>query len=112
MYSPFCQPLIQRQVTEEETMGIFDCLNELYDMGIVHRDLSNNHFMKTPEGNVALIDFGSSVILDDDKRCLNLNNSNLSPDDKFRHFHGSVEFAAKQILMHLAYPERYANYLI
>ena len=103
IYSPFCKPLVQNQLTKHDVMSIFEILKQLYEIGIIHRDLSYSNFMRTSKNNVILIDFGSAIWVDVDEQ---LNNSNMSADSEFCKFHGSVEFASDDILYHLANPTK------
>lgn len=101
VYSPRCQSLKQRQITKEDVLGIFACVKELFRLGVIHRDLSFNHFMKSVESDeIILVDFGSAI-LKDPTVSLNLNQSNWEKDAAFCQYQGSIEFAAAEILEHL-----------
>lgn len=101
VYCPHCEPLLQRHLTREDVLGILSCLKELQRLGVIHRDLSNQHFMRGPDKKIILIDFGSAIFTDSK---VELNKSTNAADKVFHTFQGSIEFAADDILEHLADP--------
>lgn len=98
IYTPHCHKL-EYPLSKKEIFGIFDSIAELQKFGIVHRDLSPNHFMKHPtNGAVVLIDFGCAHFIDLNPK-LDTSNHDTTP---FYSFNGSIEFAAHSILEHLS----------
>lgn len=78
--------------------GILECVKELHELDIIHRDLTPNHFMKHPNGEVILIDFGSAYFINS-KQELDTSKDDIT---KFCRYNGSIEFAADQILEYLS----------
>jgi serine/threonine protein kinase len=101
VYSPRCKPLVQ--FTKKDLFGMYECLKELLKVGVIHRDLSYNHFMKSMDNDeIVLIDFGCALIMPQPN--LTLNHSNLGDDNTFYTYQGSIEFAALEVLEHLKDP--------
>jgi len=110
VYSPIGQILKQRDLTRSDVSQIFDIMEDLYKFGIIHRDLSPNHFMKVYDkvnnkDQIFLIDFGSALILDQEI-LPELNQSKLDQDTEFHGYQGSVEFASQDILPHISNPKK------
>ena len=91
VYTPRGQPL-QHPFTRTQFAKMFGCVRELFNLGIIHRDLTPSHFMraKTSSGdeNIFLIDFGSATFIEE----VDLN--------RYVHhdYRGSIYFAATSIL--------------
>lgn len=101
VYTPRGQPL-QRQLTRKQFEKMFDCVRVLVDLGIIHRDITPNHFLsaKTSSGieNIFLIDFGSATFIEGgDLNSSELVDQNVQQDAKHV-YQGSVGFAATSIL--------------
>lgn len=103
IYTPRGQKL-ERPITQQQFKEMFDCVRELVNCCIIHRDLSPNHFLCTKTNEIFLIDFGSAKFI----KGGNLNSSNQEPSDSVvttrnQNYRGSVRFAAKEILECLVY---------
>lgn len=101
IYKPKCQPIEINKETNinklfknmdkslensrKIIMQMFECIEDLRKLGIIHRDIKPEHFMKRIDTNeIVLIDFGTAIFLPETDFCGD--------------FHGSIEFAAFEIL--------------
>lgn len=89
VYSPLAKPM-QNNITKDEFLQMWTCIDKLVELGIVHRDITPHHFMKSKFG-VVLIDFGSAFFA---RKC-DLDRSD-NPEEVFE-FRGSLEFAALEV---------------
>lgn len=66
-------------------MQMFECIEEIRKLDIIHRDIKPEHFMKRFDTNeIVLIDFGTAIFLPQTDFCGD--------------FRGTIEFAAFEIL--------------
>ncbi|KAF9577682.1 hypothetical protein BGW38_006955, partial [Lunasporangiospora selenospora] len=83
-------------MTEEEIRSIFrqicDAVHHLHSHKIVHRDIKDENVILDQEGNIQLIDFGSSAYLKEGK--------------KFDTFCGTLDYAAPEVLTGKKYEGR------
>ena len=80
---------------------MFHCVEELHKLGIIHRDINPQHFMKQLNTNqIVLIDFGTAIFLPElpESKIAKLNTSDLNETNFCGKFRGSIEFAALEIL--------------
>ena len=99
VYHPAGKPIQKRLLTSDIIAQMLDCVKELHVNGIIHRDLSPNHFLQHND-QIFLIDFGCAIftknINDED-----LNKSDNEDDKNYNNYKGSIQFAALDILTHL-----------
>lgn len=103
-FKPYGHSLIKKKLTRNHILQMFECVKQLHDNHLVHRDLSPSHFYMEGEENepedknknVFVIDLGSSIFIEEDERG-NLSKSKISQLD-ITNYEGSIQFAAKAIL--------------
>lgn len=100
IFQPKCQPIEINQETNiykimkkmngteksrKIVMQMFECIEEIRKLNIIHRDIKPEHFMKRFDTNeIVLIDFGTAIFLPEADFCGD--------------FRGTIEFAAFEIL--------------
>lgn len=110
VYQPFCKQIVEH-LTKDDTMQMIDIVKEIHSIGVIHRDINPNHFMRCPTTNkIVLIDFGCAYIMKDDQVDSEINTSNLHDenlhDENTVCFQGSIEFGPQEILDHLCNQNR------
>jgi serine/threonine protein kinase len=59
LLTPFCYPTGGESLSEKKLDEYFDCLKAISQFDIVHRDISNRHFMRNSiTKRLIIIDFG------------------------------------------------------
>ena len=81
-----------------DVMQMFECIEDLNRLGIIHRNIHPQHFMRRLDnGEIVLVDFGSAIFLPE--------SSESSYLEECLYFEGSLEFAAIEILLSVVVPE-------
>lgn len=96
---PFGRQLSKENLTSRRVEQMFDCVQEIHQNGIIHRDLSPAHFYISGTGDderVFVIDVGSCFILEKEKQS-QCNQSDFEGRDVINYV-GSTQFAANEIV--------------
>ena len=101
VYQPYGEPILK--LTQVRVSQMFDCLETLQRYGVIHRDLSPNHFLKRMvdgKENVFVIDFGAAFLIPPENSATDLNESD-NRQAELTNYRGSIQFAALDILQNL-----------
>ena len=101
VYAPYGKQMLK--LNKDRFHQMLSCLSLLQKNGIIHRDLSPNHFLVRNENGkdqVFIIDFGSAYLAPLNSHTEDMNNSK-NAEGNLDIFKGSIQFAALEILQNL-----------